>query len=447
MARAVHGSRLDTRGARQKLPVQREPHWVKIAKGCFVGYRKTTGNEGSWIARFRDRLGKQHHKAIGAADDVMDADNDTALSFEQAQARARDWFQTTASLGTDGRKPGTYTVADCMADYLAYIRMHRKSHHHLDTYANAYIIPRLGKLDTAELTTAIVRNWHEGIAQEPPRLRTRKGRMQAYRAEDPNQAEALRKRRLRANRHLVTLKAALSYAWRNGHIAHKDAWERVRLFGGVERQRTRFLSIDEAKSLLTHCGPDLRLLVQAALLTGARYGELCALDVRDFHLHAGTLLIRDSKSGKPRHVYLNEEGAAFFQALTEGRKFIDPLLTKTNGGRWGRDLHFRPFKEALKRAGIEAGFTFHELRHTWASLTIMAGAPLMVVAQNLGHRDTRMVERHYGHLASSYVRDVIRQSAPTFGGNLTIESTNSLLRISHGRPFIGRNDTSGQEAT
>lgn len=441
MARAVRGSRVDTRAARQKLIVQREPHWVKITKGCYIGYRKTANAEGTWIARFRDRLGKQHHKAIGAADDIMDADNDTALSFEQAQTRARDWFQTTASLGTDGRKPGTYTVSDCMADYLTYIRTHRKSHHHLDTYTNAYIIPRLGKLDTADLTTAIIRNWHEGIAQEPPRLRTRKGRDQVYRKEDPNEAEAIRRRRLRANRHLVSLRAALNYAWRNGHIAHKDAWERVRLFGGVERQRTRFLSVDEARSLLSHCEPDLRILVQAALLTGARYGELCALDVRDFHRHAGTLLIRDSKSGKPRHVYLNEEGAAFFQALTLDRGFSDPLLPRGDGGRWGRDLHFRPFKGALKRVGIEAAFTFHELRHTWASLTIMAGAPLMVVAQNLGHRDTRMVERHYGHLASSYVRDVIRQSAPSFNNLHGVIARQDTLRIAYGGA-----ETAGTEA-
>ena len=35
----------------------------------------------------------------------------------------------------------------------------------------------------------------------------------------------------------------------------------------------------------------------------------------------------------------------------------------------------------------------------------------MVVAQVLGHADTRMVERHYGHLAPSYVRDVVRATA------------------------------------
>jgi hypothetical protein len=45
----------------------------------------------------------------------------------------------------------------------------------------------------------------------------------------------------------------------------------------------------------------------------------------------------------------------------------------------------------------------------------MNGVPLLVVAKNLGHADTRMVEKHYGHLAPSYVADAIRAGAPRFG--------------------------------
>jgi hypothetical protein len=41
--------------------------------------------------------------------------------------------------------------------------------------------------------------------------------------------------------------------------------------------------------------------------------------------------------------------------------------------------------------------------------------PLMVVARNLGHVDTRMVEKHYGHLAPSYIADAVRAGAPKFG--------------------------------
>ena len=47
--------------------------------------------------------------------------------------------------------------------------------------------------------------------------------------------------------------------------------------------------------------------------------------------------------------------------------------------------------------------------------TRLNGEPLMVVAKNLGHTDTRMVEKHYGHLAAGYVADTIRADAPKFG--------------------------------
>jgi integrase len=53
----------------------------------------------------------------------------------------------------------------------------------------------------------------------------------------------------------------------------------------------------------------------------------------------------------------------------------------------------------------------------------MADMPLMIVAKNLGHSSTRMVEKHYGHLAPSYVADEIREKAPKFGiekANVTV---------------------------
>ena len=413
MARTIRDGSLGSRSARLRLASRREPYWTRLAKGCYLGYRKGAQGRGAWIARWRDAAGRQHFRALGAADDVLDADGVTSLSFDAAQARAREWF-ATAPHGLS-RRGGAYTVADCMADYLDWLRQHRKSARHIETYVNAYVLPSLGKIDTAKLTPAMIRRWHEGIAAEPPRLRTRKGKAQRYRAEDPNPAEAQRKRRLRANRHLVTLRAALNRAWREGLIASSDAWVRVQQFPGVERQRTQFLTRDEARRLINTCPSDLRALVQAALLTGARYSELCAVNVKDFHEDSGTIYVGASKSGKPRRIILNDEGIAFFKVQAVGHAPETPLLHKAGGSRWARDHHRRPFKDAARRAGLPASFTFHELRHTWASLTIMAGAPLLVVAQNLGHRDTRMVELHYGHLTNSYVVETIRRTAPSFG--------------------------------
>ena len=41
----------------------------------------------------------------------------------------------------------------------------------------------------------------------------------------------------------------------------------------------------------------------------------------------------------------------------------------------------------------------------------MAGVPLLVVARNLGHTDTRMVEKLYAHLAPSHITEAIRAVA------------------------------------
>jgi integrase len=189
----------------------------------------------------------------------------------------------------------------------------------------------------------------------------------------------------------------------------------VKPFGGVHSARIRYLAIAEARRLVNACDPDFRPLVQAALVTGARYSELTRLTASDFNPDVGTVGIAQSKSGKPRHVVLNAEGRDFFRQLCAGRPRGDLLFRRDDGEPWGKSHQFRLMREACRIAKVVPPIGFHGLRHTWASLSVMAGMPLMVVAKNMGHSDTRMVERHYGHLAPSYVVDAVREHAPTFG--------------------------------
>ena len=72
-------------------------------------------------------------------------------------------------------------------------------------------------------------------------------------------------------------------------------------------------------------------------------------------------------------------------------------------------------RDACKRAKISPPISLHGMRHTYSSRLIMNGVPLIVVAKNLGHSDTIMIEKHYGHLAPSFVVDAIRAGAPIFG--------------------------------
>ena len=155
--------------------------------------------------------------------------------------------------------------------------------------------------------------------------------------------------------------------------------------------------------------------MQGALETGARYGELARLTVADFNADTGTIAIRMSKTGKPRHVVLTDQGAEFFKQICAGRAGFELMFTKRDGGGWLPSHQIRRIANTCERANIKPAINFHVLRHTWPSLAVMSGVPLLVVAKNLGHADTRMVEKHYGHLAPSYIADAIRAGAPRFG--------------------------------
>jgi integrase len=158
----------------------------------------------------------------------------------------------------------------------------------------------------------------------------------------------------------------------------------------------RYLTVAEAQRLINASDLEFRPLVRAALETGCRYSELTRLEVHDFNPDTNTVAIRKSKSGKPRHVILTPEGADFFQQQYAGRRGSEIMFRHDDGTRWNKSEQSRPMKEACEHAKIAPGVSFHILRHTWASLAVMAGVPLLVVAKNLGHTDTRMVEKHYG---------------------------------------------------
>jgi integrase len=282
-------------------------------------------------------------------------------------------------------------------------------------HAAAFINPALGKIEVTALTTAHLTRWHGDLAKAAPRVRTAHGQPQQHRSIGKDDDEAKRRRRSSANRIRVTLVAALNHAWEQGTVPSNAAWARAKAFANVAVARTHALTTEEARRLINACTSEFRALVTAALQTGARYGELGRLKVADFNVDSGTLAIWKSKSGKPRHVVLTSEGAEFFASITAGRDPSETMLRRDNGGAWGKSNQQTLMRAACFRARISPPIGFHQLRHTWASLAVMSGLPLMVVARNLGHVDTAMVEKHYGHLTQDYVAKAIREHAPRFG--------------------------------
>jgi integrase len=401
MAKRVRDSGLESRAARSKLKARGKPYYKSIGEGLHLGYRKGR-TEGKWVVR--RYAGNQAYltDTIGTADDIEDADGTVVLNFWQAQEKARE-------IGGKLIYAGPYRVGDAVTDYLK----------HLDGKATRYdagirieqhILPILGDEHVDRLKAEKIREWHRDLSRSMPMIPKKKDGIR-HRQVDLNDPEQARKRMVSANRCLGILKAALNMAFRDGKISSDAEWRKVKPFPKVERARNDYLTLAECQRLLNVCDEDFGSLVRGALETGARYGELRRLRCGDFNPDSGTVRIRLSKSGEERHIILTEDGAEFFSVLAAGRSNNAPMF----GKEWAASQQVRRMRTVCKRARIEPAVGFHQLRHTWASLAVMGGMPLNIVARNLGHVDTKMVEKHYGHLAPSYVVDQVRKFAPRFG--------------------------------
>lgn len=415
MAQSQRSAKLDNRTARLKLALG-EREFKTIGKGLALGYRRTEAKYGTWQARVWDGH-RYHYRNLGRADDYQDANDVDVLDYYQAQGIARVFFEEI----TKGCKPkhSDATVADAAAEYLKWYKAHRRAYRETETTINAHILPALGERKLSELTAAMIRVWLEKLAARPARIRT--GRFSKKQAHKPAPVtdDAKRQRRASANRIYNVLKAALNRAFRDGLAADDTPWRQVKPFPKADEARIRFLSDAEGVRLVNACAPDLRQLVQGALLTGARFGELAAMQVQDVNLRTAQVYVARSKSGKPRHIPLNPEGAEHYRELIAGKTGEELVFTKSDSSAWGKNHHVRLLKEACSRAKVRPAIAFHELRHTYASHLAQAGVDLLTISKLLGHADTRITAKHYAHLADRTLAAAVA-NLPSFGGEVAI---------------------------
>jgi integrase len=432
MGRASKNADISSKNARKALTIQREPYWFAIGAGQHLGYRKTDKAKGSWIVRYYDKEYGRRFESLGVADDSVTGMGSNELTFQQAINAARAEIANMKRADTAGvERVTSYTVAQALDDYVA--EKEREKRKPLPLTA-------LGKIQLDKLTHGKVKAWRDALAESAPRQRTGfvmekvivktlvrgeyKDRLkeratstlkpQAFRAVDANDPDALRRRQATANRILTVLKAALNLAHEERKVSSKAAWEAVKPFRKVDVPKIRFMEDAEVTALVKACDPDFQLLVKGALVTGCRYGELTAMTVKDFDEAKATVYVAKSKNGESRYIDLNDEGVAFFAELTAKRGNPETIFQKANGTAWNKSEQKRPMDAACEASKVE-GVTFHILRHTYASHAVMNGMPIAVLSQHLGHKDTRITERHYAHLSESYRRTMVRANAPSFG--------------------------------
>jgi len=401
MARATRDSRLENRTNRLKLPLG-EYLFAHLSPGLQLVYRRPRTGAGSWYVRMQsDGVGSR--TKFGTADDYEDADGSRILSFHQAQERCRRFAAESRKTAL----PKLATMADAVDNYVAWFRDHRKSIATTLSSINAHILPALGRKRLVELTTQDLRKWHESISAAPARRRCRRGSPDPSFRPEPSSNDQKRARKATANRQLAVLKAILNRAWQDGLVADDAAWRKVKPFSRVDEPVIRFLTTQESARLINACSPDFRVLVQAALLTGCRYGELARLRVADISANGSLRISAEAKSGRTRHVFLSEDGALLFASLTLGKVGSDHVFLRADGKPWGKNHQSRPIQDACEAARIDPAVTFHDLRHTYASMLAQQGVDLLSIAKLLGHADTRITARHYAHLCDDTLRNAV----------------------------------------
>lgn len=198
--------------------------------------------------------------------------------------------------------------------------------------------------------------------------------------------------------------------------------------------RERFLLRHEAAAVLEATPAAWMAAVCLGLYAGLRAGETLFLSPTDVNFEAGTLFIRektlpDGSIWKPKSKTSRREipiaptlETALRTHLSLGRASSEwlfpsaylagyPVSDDTLGlaiGRIVRDAGL------VYGADTGAGVTYHTLRHTFASWLVMQGVDLHTVAKLLGHTDTKMVERTYGHLAPDHKRRAVGQLESVF---------------------------------
>lgn len=368
------GNVIDSATKRAKLVPSREPYWVRLGAGAFLGFRKLQDGAGTWVARWRDDDGKQHYRALGHHDE-----------FRSAEKQAREWFRAN----DQGARPKVTSVDEVCRAYVDALRLDQRGATAKDAegrFTRLVYGTTFGRIELDRLKTSDVRRWLGH---------------QIKLGEDEDD-EDLRKKKDSANRNLASLKAALNFALADRLVATDAGWGSVKSFEKVaQRRQNAFLSLADRTALLKAMPDDLHLLSVALLLTGARPGELAAMSVSDFDRKMRTVTLR-GKTGA-RTVAVSTQAAAFFVERSKDKVGAVPMLPRADGARWDRHWWKKLFRKAVKDAGLPATVVLYALRHTAISEMIMAGMDSLVVAKLTG-TSVVMIERHYGNLRHDVVR-------------------------------------------
>ncbi len=207
-----------------------------------------------------------------------------------------------------------------------------------------------------------------------------------------------------ANRFLAVVSAVLNYAHAKGKLTGVPKIPYLAESDG----RFIWLTQEQADCLIMELPSHLSLMARFGLATGLRRANITDLQWKDVDTHRSVAWIwaETAKGKKNISVPLNDDALKVLEECKIVNSFgyiftyEGKPVTRTTTAAWYK---------ATKRAGIDPEFSFHGLRHTWASWHVMGGTPLSVL-QQLGAWSSMAMVQKYAHLAPDFVANYANNS-------------------------------------
>ncbi len=360
---------LSKKRERDRLKVQRWPHYMKLAEGAYLGFRR---GPDTWHARYRDRDAEQHYFALEGI---------AANDYDGAKRAAEAWFQQMG--GSAVRSPKRLTVADALQTYLTDLERH-------------------GRADAARTARGLFKLT---VLKDPLAARPLEAASRDDFEEWRDRLRPGRKPRS-INRYCNQVMAALHRAHELGHVGNPAAWSLKPLVDEVEEQGTAiFLNPAQRAALIAAAGDHAAKFFRGLELTGARPSELAGATAGDFDGKTLRLSHRKGKSSKlrTRYTVLDSEGVTFFAQCAVDKLPTAPLVTEDGEQPWRRHIWARAMRDAAKQvnqkakgpARIPPGIGCYAFRHARISelLQIHSIDPLTCASQT--GTSLAMIEKAY----------------------------------------------------
>jgi integrase len=349
-----------------------------VPKPVYIS-RKT----GFWTVEYRDAAGNRRRERGGASKAEAEAFLCKRLAeLDRGAAPAPAPAQVPCS-------PAITPIAfsDFAAKYLDYVRPHKRSWQRDAAILRMHLVPAFGPKLLHAIT---VREIEDYRAKRLKAVRiVKEGKPVTIKPSTINRETAILK-------HMYYLARRWKYAVENP-VCEVD-------FFPEPNEIVRYLLPDALEALYAACADHLRPIVKWAANSGMRKSEVLNLKRSDVLREQGVVLVRQTKSGRPREVPLNDVLLEILDSLPAGE--ADGYVFATPQGKRWIDVG-DSFDKAKRIAGVDPAFRFHDLRHTFASNAVMAGIDLVTLKEILGHSSLKMVLR-YAHLSPGHKREAMR---------------------------------------